>query len=139
MTVESVGMTTISPLFERLTMMDSRLRGNDGGECGNDGGECGNDGGECGNDGGERGNDSQGLCISMLMRKPCCLNPARLYPQASFSGSRQGPASGFALRQPRYVWSSVNRPVQSLVRPRIKVVSGNNPLCLPKLRWPLQL
>ena len=45
-------------------MMDSRLRGNDGGERGNDGGE--------------RGNDSQGLCISMLMRKPCVLSTHRL-------------------------------------------------------------
>ena len=73
-------------------MMDSRLRGDDGGERENDGGELGNDGGErgndggglgndggglgndgggLGNDGGERGNDGQGLCISMLMRKLC--------------------------------------------------------------------
>ena len=44
-------------------MMDSRLRGNDGGEGGNDGGEGGNDGGESGNDG-------QGLRINMLRRKP---------------------------------------------------------------------
>ena len=50
--------------------MDSRLRGNDGGESGNDGGESGNDGGESGNDGGESGNDGQGLRINMLMRKP---------------------------------------------------------------------
>ena len=57
--------------------MDSRLRGNDGGESGNDdgesgndGGESGNDGGESGSDGGESGNDGQGLRINMLMRKP---------------------------------------------------------------------
>ena len=37
-------------------MMDSRLRGNDGGESGNDGRESGDDG--------------QGLRISMLMRTP---------------------------------------------------------------------
>ena len=40
--------------------MDSRLRGNDGGELGKDGGEPGKDG--------------QDLCISMLMRKPCLLD-----------------------------------------------------------------
>ena len=63
-------------------MMDSRLRGNDGGESGNDGGESGNDGGERGNDGGERGNDDQGLRINMFMRKPCDQAPAQvLEPQ----------------------------------------------------------
>ena len=46
-------------------MMDSRLRGNDGGERGNDGGERGNDGGERGNDGGERRKD--GVRIGALV------------------------------------------------------------------------
>ena len=43
--------------FPAQPHLDSRFRGNDGGERGNDGGERGNDGGERGNDGGERGND----------------------------------------------------------------------------------
>ena len=50
-----LGMATISRLFERLAMMDCRLRGNDGGE---------------------RGNGAQVLCMSMLMHKPCITNRA---------------------------------------------------------------
>ena len=79
-----VGMTTISPLFERLTMMDSRLRGNDGGE---------------------RGNDSQGLCISMLMRKPCyCEWPGFCRFLSCFSYKRN--SVGFKPDHSRYGRSS---------------------------------
>ena len=40
--------------YDRCTVMDSRLRGNDGGEfCGNDGGEL------CGNGRGQRGNNGE--------------------------------------------------------------------------------
>ena len=50
MTVKNAGMTVESAGAQSNVKLDSRLRGNDSGECGNESKECGNESGECGND-----------------------------------------------------------------------------------------